>query len=259
MPVSGRMYYWGDKAKFVTEEPGVYAFYDKNQNLIYVGKSANLREDFTHYLETDFSEDPCKRETAYYKREITSDQENRVSRLLEEYRQEHGELPKCNRPPRLSEKEVEKERGFHFYEGIGKPLNEVAVSLRDLRNKIRVVPSTSLEFHIRRGDFSEWVKVVLEDPQVAEAIQKVNETGEELRTGLLNVLKDSDAGAPEVSTSQASCPACGTESTPVKTWKMAGRPNKNGERLQLTIGYYRCSGCGKAFRKVLAKKKVKAP
>ena len=257
MSVSGRMYYWGDKAKFVPEEPGVYAFYDKNQNLIYVGKSANLREDFTHYLETDFSEDPCKRETAYYKRETASGQEDIVNRLLEEYRQEHGELPKCNRHPRPPEKEVEKERGFHFYEGIGKPLQEVALSRRDLRNKIGLVPSTSLEFHKKRGDFSAWIRVVLEDPQLAETIQKISGTGEGLRRELQNALKNSDAGAPEVSISQASCPACGTESTPVKTWKMAGRPSKEGERLQLTIGYYRCHECGKAFRKVLAKKKVK--
>jgi hypothetical protein len=51
------------------------------------------------------------------------------------------------------------------------------------------------------------------------------------------------------------CPKCGMEvSTPRKTWKMAGRPDKNGKRNELTIGLY--DHCGKSFRKVLAKRKI---
>ena len=35
------------------------------------------------------------------------------------------------------------------------------------------------------------------------------------------------------------CPKCGTEvSKPKKTWKMAGRPDKAGKRMQLEIGLY---------------------
>jgi hypothetical protein len=249
MAMSGKMFYWGDKARNVPEEPGVYTFYDKDRNPIYIGKSDNLREDFTHYLETSFSSDPCKRETTYYEREVTSNPEDRMNRLLEEYKQKHGAFPKCNHPPGLSEKEVEKERGFHFYEDIGKPLQEVALSLKELRDKIGIVPSTCVEFHKKRGDFSRWIRAVLEDPQLADTIQNVNETGEDLRRELLNTLKNSN---------DASCPACKAANPPVKTWKMAGRPSKKGERLQITIGHYKCRKCGRAFRKVLAKKKIRA-
>ena len=36
----------------------------------------------------------------------------------------------------------------------------------------------------------------------------------------------------------AKCPKCGTEvSKAKKTWKMAGRPDKAGKRMQLEIGY----------------------
>ncbi len=248
MAISGRMYYWGDKARYVPEEPGVYAFYDKDQKLIYIGKSANLREDFAHYLETDFSGGSCMRETIYYKREVTSNQEYRMDELLREYQKKHSELPKCNHFPEFSKGEVGRELGFYFYEDIGKPLQEVALSLKDLRDKIDIVPSTSLEFHKNRGDFSRWIKVVLEDLPLAETIQKISETGEDLRRQLLNALKNSD---------EASCPACRVANIPVKTWKMAGRPSKKGERFQLTIGHYRCHECGKTFRKVLAKKKIK--
>jgi hypothetical protein len=243
------MYYWGDKAKNAPEEPGVYALYDKNGILIYVGKSTNLRKEFASYLETGFSEDPCKRETKYYKRELTLRQEEKMNELLEEYRQEHNELPKCNSHIEPRREKVARETAFHFYEDIGKPLNEVAFDLQDLREKITKVPTASLEFHQKRGDFGRWIKEALKSPQLAEAIRKVSESGEDLKMALLKELNGSE---------KATCPECGAETTPVKTWKMAGRPSKTGERLQLTIGHYKCPKCNKTFRRVLAKEKIRA-
>ena len=53
----------------------------------------------------------------------------------------------------------------------------------------------------------------------------------------------------------AKCPKCGTEvATPRKTWKMAGRPDRNGKRTELTIGLF--DHCGKTFRAVLSKRKI---
>ena len=53
----------------------------------------------------------------------------------------------------------------------------------------------------------------------------------------------------------AKCPVCGKEvSTPKKTWKMAGKPDKSGKRTELTIGLY--EHCGKSFRSTLGKKKI---
>jgi adenine-specific DNA methylase len=53
----------------------------------------------------------------------------------------------------------------------------------------------------------------------------------------------------------AKCPICGKEvKTAKKTWTMAGKPDKQGKRTQLTIGLYEC--CGKNFREVLDKKKI---
>ncbi len=55
----------------------------------------------------------------------------------------------------------------------------------------------------------------------------------------------------------AKCPKCGTEvSKPKKTWKMAGRPDKAGKRMQLEIGLYECPKCGNVFREVLSKSKI---
>jgi len=54
----------------------------------------------------------------------------------------------------------------------------------------------------------------------------------------------------------AECPKCGMEiATPRKTWKMAGRPDKKGKRLELQIGLYDCPKHG-AFRSVLSKRKI---
>lgn len=54
----------------------------------------------------------------------------------------------------------------------------------------------------------------------------------------------------------AKCPKCEIEvAEPKKTWKMAGRPDKRGKRLQLHIGLYECPRHG-SFRSVLAKRKI---
>jgi hypothetical protein len=54
----------------------------------------------------------------------------------------------------------------------------------------------------------------------------------------------------------AKCPKCGADvAKPKKTWKMAGRQDKQGKRMQLEIGLYQCSN-GHSFREVLSKKKI---
>ena len=53
----------------------------------------------------------------------------------------------------------------------------------------------------------------------------------------------------------AKCPKCGSDGKLKKSWKMAGRPDKMGKRMQLEIGLYECSK-GHSFREVLSKKKI---
>jgi hypothetical protein len=53
----------------------------------------------------------------------------------------------------------------------------------------------------------------------------------------------------------AKCPKCGKVFEPQKTWKMAGRPDKKGKRMQLHIGLYKCPKHG-SFRNVLDKRKI---
>ena len=51
------------------------------------------------------------------------------------------------------------------------------------------------------------------------------------------------------------CPKCDALFAPKKTWKMAGRPDRKGKRLQLQIGLYKCPKHG-TFKKVLEKRKI---
>jgi hypothetical protein len=54
----------------------------------------------------------------------------------------------------------------------------------------------------------------------------------------------------------AKCPKCGADNVPLKkSWKMAGRPDKQGKRMQLEIGLYKCPN-GHSFREVLSKQKI---
>jgi len=57
----------------------------------------------------------------------------------------------------------------------------------------------------------------------------------------------------------AKCPKCGSESANLlKTWSMAGRPSKAGERFKLTVALHECPRCKAKFRVVVGKEKVKA-
>lgn len=98
--IDSGFYDWKESnAKNIPAKSGVYGFFEKQteDSLIYIGCSSNLRERFTGYWETDFADDPCKRTTKYYKREITANFKAREKELLEQYKDEHdGKLPRCN-------------------------------------------------------------------------------------------------------------------------------------------------------------------
>ncbi len=78
---------------------------------------------------------------------------------------------------------VSRDKAFHFYMGIGKPLHLYTYDLRDFCNKLGKVDAASLEFHICRGDFEAWFKS-LGDNELARktSLLKARKlTSEELR------------------------------------------------------------------------------
>jgi hypothetical protein len=82
------------------------------------------------------------------------------------------------------------EKSFRFYADIGKPLDAFATSLGDFAGKIQKVDSSSIEFHIRRGDFEAWF-TSLGDTELARKTLRAREqkmSGEELRRKLHEVV-----------------------------------------------------------------------
>ena len=87
---------WLDSAQFVKAKPGVYVFYDKHLEAIYIGGSENLQKEFTKYVETNFENDTCKQKTHTYQRAFIENPEEKKRLLLEEFKEKHGKLPCCN-------------------------------------------------------------------------------------------------------------------------------------------------------------------
>ena len=88
-----------DTVHIVAQKPigAVYALYDKKGECIYIGKTSDLKDRFiSKYWNTNFSEDPCKKDTVTFKLEYTEDYDRREDFLLREHIRIHGKLPRCN-------------------------------------------------------------------------------------------------------------------------------------------------------------------
>ena len=82
---------------------------------------------------------------------------------------------------------------FQFYLGVGQPTILLARSVKEFRDKLLVVNSVSLEFHLYRGDFENWFRTAVEDAAFASylaGIREKNLTGEELRKVLVQAVDD---------------------------------------------------------------------
>lgn len=65
------------------------------------------------------------------------------------------------------------DKAFFFYENIGKPSGDIAVSLSDFCNKINTITSKSLAFHLKRGDFENWTQEIIGDIELSKRIRKL--------------------------------------------------------------------------------------
>jgi hypothetical protein len=83
------------------------------------------------------------------------------------------------------------DKAFHFYAGIGKPLNLSANSLLDFCDKINKVNVDSIEFHLTRGDLETWF-AGLGDVELAKktALLKARKmSGEDMQRKLREILE----------------------------------------------------------------------
>jgi len=86
---------------------------------------------------------------------------------------------------------VPKDAAFHFYTAIGQPIGFSAESLKDFYEIVKRVAVESLEFHLYRGDFENWIKTVFKDAALADglaSLKSANVKGEDLRQGILKAI-----------------------------------------------------------------------
>jgi len=83
------------------------------------------------------------------------------------------------------------EKSFHFYADIGKPLDAFATSLGDFCDKIQKVDSSSIEFHVRRGDFEAWFTSIgdVELTRKTLLVREQKMLGEDLRRKLHGIVR----------------------------------------------------------------------
>jgi hypothetical protein len=80
---------------------------------------------------------------------------------------------------------------FHFSLGIDQFTEYVATSLDEFLDALKSVPAQSLEFHLYRGDFENWLKIKGSEElaEVFGTIRNENLSGEVLRNHLLEVIR----------------------------------------------------------------------
>ncbi len=86
---------------------------------------------------------------------------------------------------------VSNEISFLFYVEVDKPIGFTAHSMGEFYRFIKQVIVDSLEFHLYRGDFENWLKDVCKDSELAEAFVALKTEGlkgEDLREALLEVI-----------------------------------------------------------------------
>jgi predicted transcriptional regulator len=69
---------------------------------------------------------------------------------------------------------------FRFYTEVGQPTDAVARSLREFYDAVKTIDAASLEFHVYRGDFTNWAQAVLKDEALATDLEDARQS--ELRS-----------------------------------------------------------------------------
>jgi DNA-binding Lrp family transcriptional regulator len=86
---------------------------------------------------------------------------------------------------------VTQDNVFHFYTEVGQPTGSSATSLKEFYNVIKYAAEKSLEFHLYRGDFENWIKASVEDAELADELtnlKSANLNGEKLRKAIITAI-----------------------------------------------------------------------
>ncbi len=86
---------------------------------------------------------------------------------------------------------VKSEEAFHFYEAVGQPTGERATSLLDFLEKIKTVKLESLEFHLQRKDFQNWLRKTIGDSELARKVERMRKPNDDnMRTRIHSTIEE---------------------------------------------------------------------
>ena len=80
---------------------------------------------------------------------------------------------------------------FHFYTGIDQPTGFSAANLKEFYEITKRVPLDSLQFHLFREDFENWIKKAVKDEELANelsSLREMNVEKEEIRTEIMKTI-----------------------------------------------------------------------
>lgn len=86
---------------------------------------------------------------------------------------------------------ISSEMRFNFYVSVDKPLGFYASSLIEFYRQIKQVTTDSIEFHLYRGDFENWLSDALKDSELAKTVGNLKTEemkGEPLRKAMLKAI-----------------------------------------------------------------------
>ena len=89
-----------------------------------------------------------------------------------------SEIPKKDVAQKILS-EVSQYRAFYFFNGIDQYCGFSARSLSVFSNKLKTLDKKSIDFHLERGDFENWIRSTIGDSYLANKIAKIEESFEE--------------------------------------------------------------------------------
>lgn len=81
---------------------------------------------------------------------------------------------------------------FKFYNGLDQPTNLCAATVKEFYDAIKKADIVSIEFHLDRGDFENWIRTTVNDQEFAEELLKIKKSNlkdEKLREELLKLMQ----------------------------------------------------------------------
>jgi hypothetical protein len=82
-------------------------------------------------------------------------------------------MVKSSKRAKNSLRAVPHAQGFHFYTAVGDYCGVSAHSLEEFADALQYVCSEAIVFHFERGDFQNWVRDVIGDNELAQAIDDI--------------------------------------------------------------------------------------